>query len=130
MEFIRLIKKDVYWDEERGRFQSFAFSNSSGGGISVIDNECIGASGRNPCEHIRTYYAESLTGSPPVFWKFDRELLPNGCRLEQRTTESGDKCHHNIHGFSDNKAGKLLKRHWKNSCYQCPGYDAPIPFDA
>jgi hypothetical protein len=130
MELIRLIRKDDYWDNNLGRFQSFAFSNSSKGGISVIDKDCILASGRNVCDHIRTFYAKSLTGSPPVYWEFDRELLPDKCHLEQKTTESGDYCHHNIHGLSDNKAGKLLKNNWENSCYKCYGNDAPIPFDA
>ena len=110
MEFIRLVSPR-YFDRQKQRFQSWAFQNSSenrGGGISLIEKDCIVA-GTSPsiCEHVRRYY-ESTAGDVVIFWEVPSDL-PAGARLEQKTTDSGDSCHYNLRDLSDNQAKQYFK---------------------
>ena len=109
MEFIRLVSSR-HFDQQRQRFQSWAFKNSSedrGGGISLIDKECIAGTGLSTCEHIRRYYQPTI-GDVVIFWEIPSNL-PAGGRLEQETTDSGDDCHYNLRDLSDNQAKQYFK---------------------
>ena len=107
-EILRLMHPQRYLPGKR-RFASVAFKNSACGGVSVIDVECIDDREVGPCEHIREFYDERVCGQPPVFWRIPVDTLPDGCSLEQQTTETGDHCHHNIVGITDKQCREILK---------------------
>lgn len=109
MEYVRLLHPK-HFDCQRGEFKSLAFKVYDDG-ASVIHLGCV--TGVTICQHIRKYYP-NVGGEPPVFWIFDKAILPKECRLVQKQSDSGDDCHYNIvSNGSDNalnKAlGKLLK---------------------
>ncbi len=70
------------------------------------------------CEHIDSYYSHRFP-EPVVYWTFDPAILQP--RVEDDPTwevhvletpsDTGDPCHRNIHGFSNNRANKIFKRH-------------------
>src|ERR1700736_1929011 len=100
MEYARLLHPNKF-DARINRFTSVAFKNSSGNsGVSVIDCECVRATGSEICDHARAYYA-SQTGEPPIYWKFDDSILPATYRIAKKTSPSGDICHRNIHDVPD-----------------------------
>src|SRR5688572_12709449 len=107
MELIRLISKTHHWARRKRRFSSAAFKNYRGsdteppGGVSVIKRQCILDSGREICEHIRTYYPDYQAEGTIVFWCFSSLDLPQGYKLIQKTTKSGDVCHYDITGLED-----------------------------
>jgi len=86
------------------------------------------ASSGSVCEHIRRYYA-GLGGPDPVLWHLDSGDFPSSCSLAQQDSSSGDQCHYNIVGLSNNKAGKLFKRLSSNlrDLYVCEdGEERPL----
>ena len=107
-EILRLMHPKRYVPRKR-RYASIAFRNSTGGGVSVVSSDCIAANDTHPCTHIRRYYSDDVCGDPPVFWRIPVSSLPAGVSLVQQTTESGDKCHHNIVGITDKECLALLK---------------------
>jgi hypothetical protein len=109
MKFIRILNA-IHYDPRKQRFTSLAFKNSTGGGISVIHQECILAQNRTPCQHIEQFYLPPTSSQPPLFWEFDEAALPTGFTAEQQTTASGDVCHYNLLGISDKAARDLLVR--------------------
>ena len=119
MEVIRLLHIRDY-DPQFGRFRSEVFRNSSdGSGISVFTLVCaIGASGSG-CEHARRFYPTRYV-EPPIFWLINMTELPN-CDLIQKTSSSGDACHHNLVGLSDNAARRFFKAHDVGSYFICNG---------
>ncbi len=109
MKFIRILNA-LHYDPRKERFTSLAFKNSTGGGISVIHQECLLAQNHTPCQHIEKYYPPPTSSRPPIFWTFDESVLPSGFGVEQQTTDSGDMCHYNLLGVSDKAARDLLIR--------------------
>ncbi len=107
MKFIRILNA-VHYDTRKQRFTSLAFKNSTGGGISVMHQECVFAQNHIPCQHIERYYPPPTSSQPAIFWVFDEAVLPAGFTAEQQTTQSGDVCHYNILGASDKAARELL----------------------
>ena len=99
------------WDPHKRYFRSEAFDNSSdGSGISVVDLDCIRRGEcRCVCEHARRYYP-TVSSEPPIFWRFSESILPTGYSLKQEASDSGDECHHNIQGISDNRAKKFFRK--------------------
>ena len=56
MGVIRLIHPRHY-DQQLARFRSSFFANSSDGtGISLVDTDCVRATGTPLCQHIAQYY--------------------------------------------------------------------------
>jgi hypothetical protein len=109
MNFIRILNA-LHYDPRKQRFTSLAFKNSTGGGISVIHQECVLAQNQTPCQHIEHYYPPPTSSQPPIFWMFEEAILPTGFTTEQQTTPSGDVCHYNLLGVSDKAARDLLIR--------------------
>jgi hypothetical protein len=108
MDAIRLLHRRHY-DYRRRRFTSVAFKNSGENpGISIIDCDCILNNSNSICSHIRKFY-QRTAGEPPIYWRFNTELLPNKIELEQENSASGDECHYNIRGLSDREARKFFK---------------------
>src|SRR6266568_8714955 len=100
MEAIRLVHLR-HFDPKRRRFTSVAFKNSSkGGGVSIIERECALRTSASVCHHIATFYRE-IAGYPAIFWLFDTEILPSSTQLDNVPSDSGDDCHYNIRGVSD-----------------------------
>ena len=129
MECVQLIHIRFY-DWRKRRFTSLAFRNSTNGGASVIDRACIDVSGNSVCVHIVTFYPDTVSGDPAIYWEFDTAILPNPHRLEQQTTPSGDVCHYNIHDLSD----KQLKTEFRivsvSEMSICDGgADRPLTYD-
>ena len=109
MKFIRILNA-IHYDPRKQRFTSLAFKNSTGGGISVIHQECVLAQNRTPCQHIAQFYPPPTSSQPPLFWAFDEAALLTSFIAEQQTTTSGDVCHYNLLGVSDKAARELLIR--------------------
>lgn len=110
MAYIRLLNFSLHYSKELGRFKSPAFENTGKPpGISVIDLDCANHSSGNACQHCARYYA-AVAGLPIIFWTIPDQIVEDGCHLEQETTESGDVCHYNIRGLSDNRARKIIIR--------------------
>jgi hypothetical protein len=95
-----------HYDRHRKRFRSQAFTRF-GNGISIIDEECILASGRTVCEHIKFYYPTTAS-EPPIFWRFSTDLLPAPYRIVPEISTAGDKCHYDIQELPENKGGGSL----------------------
>ena len=112
------------------RFRSCAFDNSSdGGGISVIQRECILKESGCVCSHFRKFYS-SIISEPVLFFVFSPDELPPGWGLKQEPSTSGDICHHNVTNLSDNKAKKFFKRkNWKEF-FACNGNEIVCLSDA
>ena len=132
MHVVRILDLRQY-DSYRRRFRDVVYKNSSRqhgqdtpdnrGGFSVIDEACVRRRVNEVhgdtvvCEHIALFYSD-LTRHPCAFWAFDSAIFdppdPNPHNLVtpelvQKTTESGDTCHHNMHNVSDNR----LKREYR-----------------
>jgi hypothetical protein len=107
MKFVCILNA-VHYDVRKQRFTSLAFKNSTSGGISVIHKECILDENRTPCQHIKKFYPPPTSSQPPIFWVFDKAVLPTGATAEQQTTPTGDVCHYNLLGVSDKTARELL----------------------
>lgn len=107
MEYVHILALH-HWESKLGRFSSQAFKPSTNGGISVIELECIRATGEPICGHLRQFYPH-VAGEPPIFWIFPAEFLPNSVHFEQTLSDRGDPCHRNIQGISEKQARKLFK---------------------
>ena len=108
MDAIRLLHPRHY-SSQLGRFKSLAFKPSSdGSGISIIDCECILNTDLSICGHIRKYH-KNTAGEPPIYWRFNIDILPDSHELEQKDSPSGDKCHYNIKGINRKSARKFFE---------------------
>lgn len=87
----------------------------------MVEVECACADGAGDsclCQHIDRYYSHRFP-EPVVYWTFDPGILEPtddddpkwAVRLVDVRSDTGDDCHRNIHGFSDNRANRILKRH-------------------
>ena len=108
MEYVRLLHQR-HFDPRKNRFIRLAFKNIRGSS-SIIHHECILRTSIPVCVHIRKYYT-GIAGNPAIFWIFEEDRLPPGGTLEQHTTESGDECHYNVHGITDEQYAEFLKEH-------------------
>ncbi len=43
-----------------------------------------------------------------MFWIFEDNILPDGCELEQSTSNTGDECHYNIKKIADKDAREII----------------------
>ena len=110
MAYVRWLHPNEFLPD-LGRFPSSVLRNL-GGSLSLVDCECVLASGTALCDHARIFYLQTNTVSePPIYWKFDAKLLPPCERIEAVPTKSGDLCHRNVHGI----ANKTLKSFFKYS---------------
>lgn len=103
------------FDSELSRFRSSCFHNSSDGtGISLVDCDCIqqqpGRSGA--CSHIGHFYPH-ITGEPIAFWRIDPVKFPLGTDIKHTLSDTGDICHRELMGLSDNQSSKFFKRNCK-----------------
>lgn len=57
---------------------------------------------------VQLYY-QLVADDPPIFWRFSTDILPDGFRLVQETTLTGDVCHYNIKGLTDKQAKDIFK---------------------
>ena len=125
MELVLLLHISQY-DENLARFRSTCFENSGDGtGISVFERQCAEETSGSICAHARAYYS-SVANEPPVFWTFDEVILPNGYFLEEVPSDTGDDCHRNIEGLSDNRAKKFFKKQENPLFRICDGNDAQL----
>lgn len=110
MEIIRILNIEKHYDRRERRFTSLAFKNSSGTnpGISVVSRECIQETSNIVCSHISRFYS-AVAGEPVIFWCFIEDILPEGYRLEQENSSTGDSCHYNIMGLTDAIAKRFFK---------------------
>lgn len=60
--------------------------------------------------HARQYYP-FVSSEPPIFFLFEEGVLPNGYQLVQSVSPTGDDCHHEIQGISNNRLGNFFKAH-------------------
>ena len=107
MEYVRILHPREY-KPKLGRFNSGAFTNSSGGGLSVFEPDCAIRASESICLHIARHY-EQVAGVPPLFWAFESEDLPAGGRFEVDASR-GDDCHYNLLELQDNALRKFFKR--------------------
>jgi len=121
MEFVRLVHPRNF-DRIRGRFNDLAFKKSTNGGMSVFEVECAKANSGLICDHIKAFY-ENVGGEPPVFYILNETELPTGYGIQQRTSDSGDECHHDVVSISNNRLKKAFKDlHW-SAFFICDGSD-------
>jgi len=107
MGFLRLIHH-IHFDHDTGKFKSLAFKNSGdGSGISLVEKECAINASPTICGHIHRYYP-NVVGEPAIFWHVP-EGITSTCKLEQKTSSTGDICHHNMKGLSDPDARRAIK---------------------
>jgi len=105
MDYIRWLHPRHFY-QQHGRFGSNAFRNlgpKDSKSLSLVECECVVATGLTFCDHARKYYLETNTVSePPIYWRFPYEtVLPPPGKIEPTPTATGDKCHRNIYGISD-----------------------------
>src|SRR6266850_2169790 len=111
MEYIRLLHHRNF-DPRKNRFNRLAFKNYGRSG-SVIQHLCVQQNGTAVCAHIQKYYAP-IAGSPAIFWLFSDSQLPPGGRFVQEPSKSGDECHYNIYGITDDQYAEFIKEHQIN----------------
>ena len=112
MEYIRIIYP-FSWNRIEKRFRSPAFAPSGklrGGGISIIEAECIKKKEKPICEHLKHYYSKNgISSIPYIFWKFEADELPQGSSIKQSKSSTGDDCHNNIFDLTKKRAGDFFK---------------------
>ena len=108
MGVVRLIH-GKHFDHHRKEFKSLAFKPSTGGGTSVLCEDCIEQGGRSHCCHIRVYYDDGIAGNPAIYWRVPAEAYAPPRRIEQETTDSGDDCHYNIVDLDAKECRRLFK---------------------
>ena len=98
MECVHIIHRDKYNGTADQWFRT-AFRNNRGS-LSILSTDCIADHGRSICGHIREFYGQwrRIVSEPPIFWRFDTAILPQGGRLAQ---EGDDICHQVVEGLSD-----------------------------
>ncbi len=108
MQYIRLLHWQ-YWDKRKQNFQSLAFQNSSTSkAVSLVERECSEQLSQGQlCARLNQFYAKYS----PCFavWIFDDELLAEGLYLTNEPSYSGDECHRNLRGLSNNEAQSFFK---------------------
>jgi hypothetical protein len=103
-KLVRLVHPKHY-SEEQHRFKSPAFKDTDGTGISVVDESCVEALPALLCEHIQKYYKSSISGEPPVFWRF--EYSDEFVQIVHDDDDE-DPCHYNIRGLSASSARQMV----------------------
>ena len=104
-KYIRILPKRHYY-KDLGRFASLAFKNLKGG-ISIIRKSCISDTGNQICKHLNYYY-KSVDAPPHIVWIFDINILPPTAIIKRKDSHTGDKCHYNIKGLSNNLAKRIF----------------------
>ena len=127
MEYIRVVHQKHY-DPRKREFKSLAFKNSSSGGISVISKNCIDETSRHVCAHIFKFYS-IISSNPQIYWRFSFKILPDGCEFIAYESESGDKCHGDITGLTNQKARALLKSIQIDQFEICEGQESSRPLE-
>jgi len=56
-------------------------------------------------------YYKSVDEPPHIIWIFTRDILPDDCKISQKDSDTGDKCHYVIVNLSDNKAKKIFNKY-------------------
>ncbi len=111
MQLIRIIGN--YYHKGKRRFTHRCFRIYKDG-ISVISKDCIESKYKNTiCKHINDFYSKPA-GFPIVFWCFDSKILGDAAILENKKSDSGDACHYNIIGISNEKAKEIYQSQEKN----------------
>jgi hypothetical protein len=86
-----------------------AFADTDGTGVSVVRERCIEELGEEICAHIAKHYKPSISGNPPVFWRFYPSVLPDGATFDPDTYRNDDPCHTNIINISPKQARNIMK---------------------
>ena len=108
MELIRLLHPREY-DRHAKRFRSSCFTNSSDKtGISLIDLACVRTRRTPVCLHIERYYL-GVVGEPITYWRIPADL-PSDAQVEETASDTGDPCHRQLVGLSNNRSTKFFKR--------------------
>ena len=120
MAFVRLCHPKHY-EKYKQRFKSLAFKLSSeDGGASTFDRDCGIATSGTLCAHIARFYP-NVGGDPAVFRIFEPSELPNSAHFDREKSDSGDECHHNVRGVTNNQLKKVLED-WGSEGFQiCDG---------
>jgi hypothetical protein len=74
---------------------------------------------KTACAAISDVSTKVLPANPPIFWQFSTEILPTCCRVEQQDSSTGDHCHYNILGLTDNQAKQILVEQTRNLANLC-----------
>ena len=107
MQLIRIIGN--YYHKGKRRFTHRCFRNYIDG-ISVINKNCIESKYKHSnCYHIGKYYETKTRGNPIVFWCFDLKILGGNVDLKYKKSKSGDECHYDIIGLSNDEAKKIYQ---------------------
>jgi len=121
MAYVRLVHPREF-DHTLDRFGDLAFKNSkSGVGMSIFECRCAEVTSGGICAHVGEFYA-NVSGEPPVFYLLEEDELPAGYEIVPTLSDSGDECHREVGGVSNNRlyAAFKKKRHWSNF-YVCDG---------
>lgn len=129
MEAIRTLSL-IRYSRIRKRFTSDCFCNYRNG-ISVFDSVCATRSTpAGVCVHIERFYPSSVNNNKPfAYWKIDTDILlqrfdHDRVYMENTPSDTGDPCHYNIRGLSDNKASSFKKSYCiPPSLFLCVGDD-------
>lgn len=106
MGYIRLLHPKNY-EKHRGRFSDVCFRKSKDGGLSVFDPDCAIATSGLIEAHVKRFYPQ-LAGHPPIYIAFEDADLPQGAVVTATPSDSGDLCHREIDGVSNNALKKAL----------------------
>ena len=128
MDVVRVLDLQHY-DCRRQRFRDLVHRNSSlapsapptpdgKGGFSVVGVPCVRQRAVSVCAHVKEYYT-GVAGAPCGLWCFGttdfEPPTPNPQKIKapaliQKDSDTGDKCHYNLHKVSDNRLGKAYRR--------------------
>ena len=127
MELIRLLHPREY-DRHVNLFRSSCFTNSSDKtGISLIDLACVRTRRMPVCLHIERYYP-GVVEEPIPYWRIPADL-PSDVQVEEKVSDTGDPCHRQIVGLSNNRSTKFFKRLCRPEDIRVCRNGQPIPCD-
>ncbi len=90
-----------------------------------MDVECIREHLTPICEHLEHYYP-GVVGEPITYWQIPASLPPDA-RIEETQSDSGDPCHRQLLGLSNNQSKKFFKRSCRPEDIRVCRDESPIP---
>lgn len=89
--------------------------------MSVVEAECAERCSGVICEHAKKFYDNGIIGDPIMFYLIEPEEIPPPGQANQSRSSTGDDCHHDITGLSNERLKTAFKKKNPGSIQICDG---------